>query len=69
MKTTFSAIVVLSFALVGCNQKAEVEAAAPNQNTDEVLMKIYKGQGCKKARTIKEIQRDRERGESSCKKD
>lgn len=69
MKTTFSAIVVLSFALVGCNQKAEVEAAAPNQNTDEVLMKVYKGQGCTKVRTIQEIQRDRERGESSCKKD
>ena len=68
MKTIHS-IIVLSFVLVGCNQKAEVEASAPNQNSDEVLMKVYKGQGCTKVRTIQEIQRDRERGESSCKKD
>lgn len=63
------AIIVLFFVLVGCGQKAEVEASAPNQNPDEVLMKVYKGQGCKKVRTIQEIQRDRERGEQSCKKD
>lgn len=63
------AIIVLSFVLVGCGPKAEVEVSAPNQNTDEVLMKVYKGQGCKKVRTIQEIQHDRERGEQSCKKD